>query len=110
MGVPAVYVVGDAVLVSVTWGAVSMPADTVAVAVAVDAQENLYVAEYGSNDRVQVFTREGKFLRAFGAFGTKPGDCPVAEAASIMFPPVTAKPWGWEMSSMMTRTLPFDRR
>ena len=44
------------------------------VAVTVDAQENLYVAEYGSNDRVQVFTREGKFLRAFGAFGTKPGE------------------------------------
>ena len=44
------------------------------VAVAADAQENLYVAEYGSNDRVQVFTRDGMFLRAFGAFGTKPGE------------------------------------
>lgn len=44
------------------------------VAVCLDAQENLYVAEYGSNDRVQVFTRDGAFLRAFGAFGTKPGE------------------------------------
>lgn len=44
------------------------------VAVATDSQENLYVAEYGSNDRVQVFTRGGQFVRAFGAFGTQPGE------------------------------------
>lgn len=44
------------------------------VAVTVDPQENLYVAEYGSNDRVQVFTRDGVFVRTFGAFGTGPGD------------------------------------
>jgi iron(III) transport system ATP-binding protein len=44
------------------------------VAVAKDAQENLYVAEYGSNDRVQKFTADGKFILAFGAFGTKPGE------------------------------------
>jgi DNA-binding beta-propeller fold protein YncE len=44
------------------------------VAVAKDAQENLYIAEYGSNDRVQKFTSDGKFLLAFGAFGTKPGE------------------------------------
>ena len=44
------------------------------VAVTKDAQENLYVAEYGSNDRVQKFTVDGKFLLAFGAFGTKPGE------------------------------------
>jgi DNA-binding beta-propeller fold protein YncE len=43
------------------------------VAVTKDAQENLYIAEYGSNDRVQKFTRDGKFLLAFGGFGTKPG-------------------------------------
>ncbi|HEX4263297.1 MAG TPA: ATP-binding cassette domain-containing protein [Verrucomicrobiae bacterium] len=43
------------------------------VAVAKDAQENLYVAEYGSNDRVQKFTSEGRFLLAFGSFGTAPG-------------------------------------
>jgi iron(III) transport system ATP-binding protein len=44
------------------------------VAVTKDAQENLYVAEYGSNDRVQKFTADGKFLLAFGGFGTKPGE------------------------------------
>lgn len=44
------------------------------VAVATDAQENLYIAEYGSNDRVQVFAREGRFLRQFGGFGTQPGE------------------------------------
>ena len=43
------------------------------VAVTKDAQDNLYVAEYGSNDRVQKFTSEGKFLVAFGSFGTGPG-------------------------------------
>ena len=43
------------------------------VAVAKDAQENLYIAEYGSNDRVQKFTSDGKFLLAFGSFGTNPG-------------------------------------
>lgn len=44
------------------------------VAVTKDAQENLYVAEYGSNDRIQKFTTDGKFLLAFGGFGTKPGE------------------------------------
>ena len=43
------------------------------VAVTKDAQENLYVAEYGSNDRVQKFTSDGQFLLAFGSFGTDPG-------------------------------------
>jgi DNA-binding beta-propeller fold protein YncE len=44
------------------------------VAVTKDAQENLYIAEYGSNDRVQKFTSDGRFLLAFGGFGTKPGE------------------------------------
>jgi len=43
------------------------------VAVTKDAQENLYVAEYGSNDRVQKFTSDGRFLLVFGSFGTEPG-------------------------------------
>ncbi len=38
-----------------------------------DDQENIYVCEYGGNDRVQKFTRDGKFLLAFGGFGTGPG-------------------------------------
>jgi len=44
------------------------------VAVAKDSKENLYIAEYGSNDRVQKFTSDGQFLLSFGAFGTKPGE------------------------------------
>lgn len=43
------------------------------VAVAVDTAENLFIAEYGGNDRIQVFTRSGQFVRAFGSFGTGPG-------------------------------------
>jgi len=44
------------------------------VAVTKDAQENLYVAEYGSNDRMQKFTSDGRFILAFGGFGTNPGE------------------------------------
>jgi iron(III) transport system ATP-binding protein len=44
------------------------------VAVTKDAQDNIYVAEYGSNDRVQKFTSDGKFLLAFGGFGTLPSE------------------------------------
>jgi ABC-type nitrate/sulfonate/bicarbonate transport system ATPase subunit len=38
-----------------------------------DESEHLLVAEYGGNDRVQKFTREGAFVLAFGSFGTGPG-------------------------------------
>ena len=38
-----------------------------------DASGNLYVCEYGSNDRVQKFTKDGDFIAAFGGFGTGPG-------------------------------------
>jgi len=44
------------------------------VAVAKDDRDNLYIAEYGSNDRVQKFTSDGRFLLAFGGFGTHPGE------------------------------------
>ena len=43
------------------------------VGICKDAEENLYICEYGGNDRVQKFTREGEFLLAFGSFGTAPG-------------------------------------
>ena len=33
-----------------------------------DDKENLYVCEYGGNDRVQKFTADGKFVLAFGGF------------------------------------------
>jgi sugar lactone lactonase YvrE len=38
-----------------------------------DAEENLYVCEYGGHDRVQKFTREGAWLLEFGSFGTQDG-------------------------------------
>ena len=40
------------------------------VGICLDAAENLYVCEYGGNDRVQVFTRDGEWLRGFGSPGT----------------------------------------
>jgi len=40
------------------------------VGICKDAAENLYVCEYGGNDRVQVFTRDGEWLREFGSPGT----------------------------------------
>jgi ABC-type Fe3+/spermidine/putrescine transport system ATPase subunit/sugar lactone lactonase YvrE len=44
------------------------------VGICKDAAENLYICEYGGNDRVQKFTREGEFIAAFGSFGTAPGE------------------------------------
>ena len=33
----------------------------------------MYIGEYGSNDRIQKFTADGKHLLTFGSFGTEPG-------------------------------------
>jgi ABC-type sulfate/molybdate transport systems ATPase subunit len=43
------------------------------VGICKDDAENLYICEYGGNDRVQKFTREGEWLASFGSFGTGPG-------------------------------------
>jgi sugar lactone lactonase YvrE len=43
------------------------------VGICKDDAENLYICEYGGNDRVQKFTREGEFILDFGSFGTDPG-------------------------------------
>lgn len=43
------------------------------VAIAQGADGSIYVAEYGSNDRVQKFTPRGDCILAFGSFGTEPG-------------------------------------
>ena len=43
------------------------------VGICKDDAENLYICEYGGNDRVQKFTREGEWLASFGTFGTGPG-------------------------------------
>ena len=41
--------------------------------ICVDAQDRLYVAD-SCNHRVQVFTRDGKYIREFGKAGTGPGE------------------------------------
>ena len=38
------------------------------------APGNFYVAEYGENDRIQVFSPEGKWLRQWGGHGYEPGE------------------------------------
>lgn len=43
------------------------------VSVVQDDEENLYVAEYGGGDRVQKFTKDGRFVLQFGSVGTGPG-------------------------------------
>jgi DNA-binding beta-propeller fold protein YncE len=43
------------------------------VAVTADPAGNLYVAEYGENDRVQKFGPDGTFITQFGSFGTGEG-------------------------------------
>jgi len=43
------------------------------VAVTTDPAGNLYVAEYGGNDRIQKFDRTGTLIGQFGSFGTGNG-------------------------------------
>ena len=42
--------------------------------IAFDAKGNVFVSEYGDNDRIQVFDRDGKFLYQFGKFGNADGE------------------------------------
>lgn len=42
--------------------------------VVVDRAGNFYVAEYGENDRIQVFSPEGRWLRQWGGHGYEPGE------------------------------------
>lgn len=44
------------------------------VAVATDANDHLFIGEYGGNDRIQIFTAGGDYVREFGGFGTAPGE------------------------------------
>lgn len=43
------------------------------VKVITDDRANLYVAEYGGNDRIQKFSPTGESLLSFGGFSTEPG-------------------------------------
>jgi sugar lactone lactonase YvrE len=38
-----------------------------------DSQGNYYIAEYGQYDRIQKFSRDGKYLFQWGGHGSKPG-------------------------------------
>lgn len=42
--------------------------------VAIDSQGNYYVAEYGENDRIQVFSPDFQWLRQWGGHGYEPGE------------------------------------
>jgi DNA-binding beta-propeller fold protein YncE len=42
--------------------------------IAFDSKQNIFVSEYGDNDRIQVFDPTGKFLYQFGKFGDGPGE------------------------------------
>ncbi len=43
------------------------------VATACDDAGNLYVCEYGGNDRIQKFSPDDRFLLSIGGYGTEPG-------------------------------------
>jgi len=60
--------IGDGVQGS-TPGRFGYPTDVV-----IDRAGNFYVAEYGENDRIQVFSPEGKWLRQWGGHGYEPGE------------------------------------
>lgn len=40
----------------------------------IDTAGNFYVAEYGENDRIQVFSPDGTWLRQWGGYGYEPGE------------------------------------
>jgi len=42
--------------------------------VVIDKAGNFYVSEYGENDRIQVFSPDGKWLRQWGGHGYDPGE------------------------------------
>jgi len=62
------FQIGDGVQ-GTTPGRFGYPTDVV-----IDRAGNFYVAEYGDNDRIQVFTPEGKWLRQWGGHGYEPGE------------------------------------
>ncbi len=62
------FQIGDGVQ-GTTPGRFGYPCDVV-----LDKAGNFYVAEYGENDRIQVFSPEGKWLRQWGGHGYAPGE------------------------------------
>jgi len=62
------FQIGDGVQ-GTTPGRFGYPTDVV-----IDRAGNFYVAEYGENDRIQVFSPEGEWLRQWGGHGYEPGE------------------------------------
>jgi DNA-binding beta-propeller fold protein YncE len=62
------FQLGDGVQ-GATPGRFGYPTDVVT-----DRAGNFYVAEYGENDRIQVFSPEGEWLRQWGGHGYEPGE------------------------------------
>ena len=62
------FQIGDGVQGS-TPGRFAYPTDGV-----IDRAGNFYVSEYGENDRIQVFSPEGTWLRQWGGHGFEPGE------------------------------------
>ncbi len=62
------FQIGDGVQ-GTTPGRFGYPTDVV-----IDSAGNFYVSEYGENDRIQVFTPEGRWLRQWGGHGYEPGE------------------------------------
>jgi DNA-binding beta-propeller fold protein YncE len=60
--------IGDGIQ-GTTPGRFGYPTDVV-----IDRAGNFYVSEYGENDRIQVFSPEGKWLRQWGGHGYEPGE------------------------------------
>ncbi|AMV38090.1 NHL repeat-containing protein [Planctomyces sp. SH-PL62] len=62
------FQIGDGVQ-GTTPGRFGYPTDVV-----IDKAGNFYISEYGENDRIQVFSPEGKWLRQWGGHGYEPGE------------------------------------
>jgi DNA-binding beta-propeller fold protein YncE len=71
------FQIGDGVQ-GTTPGRFGYPTDVV-----IDRAGNFYVAEYGDNDRIQVFSPEGKWLRQWGGHGYEPGEFMKPRALAI---------------------------
>jgi DNA-binding beta-propeller fold protein YncE len=62
------FQIGDGIQ-GTTPGRFGYPTDAV-----IDRAGNFYVSEYGENDRIQVFSPEGRWLRQWGGHGYEPGE------------------------------------
>ncbi len=62
------FQIGDGVQ-GTTPGRFGYPTDVV-----IDRAGNFFVSEYGENDRIQVFSPEGRWLRQWGGHGYEPGE------------------------------------